>query len=315
MQDLIQNFILMLSAQRGAATNTQEAYTRDLEDFAQFFAGAPLLALTIDDIQDYLEELAGRDFSSRTIARKRSAIRQFYQFCVEENLITENPTAMLSSQKLTPALPKTMSENAVTKLIEQAQTELQQAQNGQNSNKVMPNKIMRAMRLYVQIELLYATGLRVSELISLPRKIVQNEFSGQICETLIIKGKGGKERVVPLHKAAQMALAAYCTQFLAQSKSTWLFPADSQTGHVTRQAFARELKDLARRAGLNADPLSPHVLRHAFASHLLNHGVDLRMLQSLLGHSDITTTQIYTHVQEERLHQFVQDSHPLGQEE
>lgn len=302
---IIDSFLLMLSAERGAAKNTLEAYERDLEDFSAFHAHMGLETLQSSEIQSYLADLETRGFATRTIARKRSTLSQFYQFLVDENLREDNPTAMLQSLKITPALPKTMSENAVDILITQAQNEILQMAEGS------PLQKLKAARLYAQVELLYAAGLRVSELISLPMKAVVNNHNA-----ILVKGKGGKERIIPLHQTAQIGIQSYIAacpkDHPLYMNAQWLFPSDSASGHMTRQAFARELKDLARRAGLNANPLSPHVLRHAFASHLLHHGADLRTLQSLLGHADISTTQIYTHVQEERLHQFVQECHPLA---
>ncbi len=360
-------FLMMLRAERGAAHNTLEAYGRDLHDFADFCGSAPIATINTATLQAYLAHLSAQGLAPRSVARKRSTLSQFYQFLVAENARENNPTALLQSQKLAPALPKTMSENAVTVLIEHAQREVHQMADA------TPAKRLKSVQLYAQVELLYAAGLRVSELVGLPMKGIHlpspltgegvpigtdegfesaaklqkrssesfldlNAMSpangrvnhsqehphpplrgtlsrqgrgGRIANFLTIKGKGGKERLVPLHAGAQTAIAAYIAM-LPPSPSPWLFPASSATGHMTRQAFARELKALARRAGLNADPLSPHVLRHAFASHLLHHGVDLRMVQTLLGHADITTTQIYTHVQDERLHAFVQECHPLG---
>ena len=258
------------------------------------------------DLSAYLVSLSDLGFKSSSQARRLSAIRQFFRFLYAEGLRGDDPTGIIDGPKRGRPLPKTMSVDDVTRLMERAAEE---ARTGP------PEERLARLRLHALVEMLYATGMRVSELVTLPATVL-----AQNGRALIVKGKGNKERMVPLSRAAIAAMAAYGAALQAQAdagtegESPWLFPASSKAGHLPRQVFARDLKQLAGRAGLKTSALSPHVLRHAFASHLLANGADLRVVQELLGHTDISTTQIYTHVLEERLHALVQTHHPLAKQ-
>ena len=302
----VESFLEMMSAERGAAVNTLQSYERDLEDVRSFLneRSVRLTAATPDDLRAYLSHLARQGFAASSQARKLSALRQFFKFLYGEGLRGDDPTGILDAPKKGRSLPKTLSVEDVGRLIARAETEA-----------VEPgaNLLMRR-RMHLLVELLYATGMRVSELVSLPASVL-----AQTGRFLIVKGKGNKERLVPLSRAAVTALETYGETLAAEigddpAAGNFLFPAQSKEGYLPRQVFARDLKALAGRAGIRASTLSPHVLRHAFASHLLQNGADLRAVQELLGHSDISTTQIYTHVLEERLHQLVQTHHPLAKQ-
>lgn len=304
----VESFLEMMSAERGAARNTLSSYERDLEDLHHALArkGIRLAAATSADLSTYLAGMEAEGFAASSQARRLSAIRQFYKFLFAEGLRTDDPTGILDAPKKTRPLPKTMRIDEVDKLLSQAATEAADPSPGQFGR----------LRMQVLIELLYATGMRVSELVSLPARVLDQE--GRF---LVIRGKGNKERLVPLSRSAIAALKIYGAMKAELEKaaekpedSPWLFPSAGKEGHLSRQVFARDLKDLAIRAGLTPSLLSPHVLRHAFASHLLQNGADLRVVQELLGHADISTTQIYTHVLEERLHQLVQTHHPLAKQ-
>lgn len=302
----VESFLEMMSAERGAATNTLQSYERDLEDARSFLngRGVRLTEATADDLRAYLGHLARQGFAASSQARRLSALRQFFKFLYGEGLRGDDPTGILDAPKKGRALPKTLSVDDVTRLIARAETE---------ANEPDGNPLLKR-RMHLLVELLYATGMRVSELVSLPASVL-----AQTGRFLVVKGKGNKERLVPLSRAAVTAMEAYRTALAAEtdddpSAGNFLFPAASKEGHLPRQVFARDLKALAGRAGIRAATLSPHVLRHAFASHLLQNGADLRAVQELLGHSDISTTQIYTHVLEERLHELVQTHHPLAKQ-
>jgi len=293
-------FLEMQSAERGAAANTLEAYRRDLEDFASFLGSATASRASAEDLRDYLADLSRRGFAASSVARRLSALRQFYRFLVEERVIAADPTAVLDGPKLGRPLPKILSQAEVERLLSLAEEE---AERGEGAGRA------RAIRLLAMLELLYATGLRVSELVGLPLAAV-----ARLGEVIIVRGKGGKERAVPLTGLSRAALARYLATRAggALAASRYLFPAEGAAGHIARQVFARELKDLAARAGVPAAKIAPHVLRHAFASHLLARGADLRTVQQLLGHADIATTQIYTHVLDEDFRQLVEEHHPLA---
>ena len=300
---LIMLFLDMLAAERGAGKNTLSAYGRDLDDFAAHLTGRRSVATaTTDDIRAYLGELASRGMQPATVARRLSAIRQLYRFLYAEGQRSDDPAAVLEGPKRSRPLPKTLSLAEVDRLLAAAGACDAQA-------PIMVR--LRAARLACLIELLYATGLRVSELVALPVSAARRD-----ARVIVVRGKGNKERMVPLNDAAKRAIAAYLALAAeaggGTAASKWLFPSFGDSGHLTRQHFARELKALAGAAGLRAAQLSPHVLRHAFASHLLHNGADLRVVQTLLGHADISTTQIYTHVLEERLKSLVRDLHPLA---
>ena len=298
----VESFLEMMSAERGAAVNTLQSYERDLEDARSFLneRGVRLAEATPDDLRAYLGHLARQGFAASSQARRLSALRQFFKFLYGEGLRGDDPTGILDA----PKKGRTLSVDDVTRLIARAETEA--AEPGGNP--------LLKRRMHLLVELLYATGMRVSELVSLPASVL-----AQTGRFLVVRGKGNKERMVPLSRAAVSALEAYGEMLAAEigddpAAGAFLFPAQSKEGHLPRQVFARDLKALAGRAGIRASSLSPHVLRHAFASHLLQNGADLRAVQELLGHSDISTTQIYTHVLEERLHQLVQTHHPLAKQ-
>ena len=296
----------MLTAERGAAAHTVEAYTRDLADFLAFLAakGKNAKTATPDHIRAYLAALARKGLAPTSRARKLSAIRQFFRFLLGEGLRKGDPCSAIDSPRLGRPLPKILSLAEVETLLQTAKDASENAEEGIGRR--------RALRLYAALETLYATGLRVSELIALPRNVLTADD-----RVLTVKGKGGRERLVPLNETAQGALQAHLAAVGADERegkrvSAWLFPS-SGSEHLTRQRFGQELKALALAAGIEPARVSPHVLRHAFASHLLERGADLRTVQQLLGHADISTTQIYTHVIEERLRRLVEEHHPLAQ--
>jgi integrase/recombinase XerD len=297
-------FLDMLAAERGAAANTLQAYRRDLDDYFAFLAETKVdpLAAGAATIRAFMASLDERGLKASSAARRLSAVRQFHMFLYAEGYAGADPTAAVEGPKRGRALPKVLSVDHVDRLLGVAK---QAAENADAS----PAERLRGARMHCLLELLYASGLRVSELVALPRAAaLAND------RVLIIRGKGGRERLVPLTEAAQSAARAYLALLQRQRRTAgpWLFPADSEAGHLTRQAFARDLKAVAAAAGLRSDKISPHVLRHAFASHLLQNGADLRIVQELLGHADISTTQIYTHVLDERLKSMVRDLHPLA---
>ena len=301
---LIELFLDMLAAERGVAANTLAAYRRDLSDFAAALAGrgGSLTTASNEQVRAYLQTLSRRGLVAASVARRLSAIRQLFRFLSAEGIRADNPTRALEAPKRGRPLPKVLSMGDVDRLLTIARAAAE-------STKKPARERLRAHRLLCLIELIYATGLRVSELLSLPRSAAARRV-----DVLLVRGKGDKERVVPLNEAAKRAMADYLAlrQALQQTAGTpWLFPSFGASGHLTRQHFARELKGLAAAAGLPAEHISPHVLRHAFASHLLQNGADLRAVQLLLGHADISTTQIYTHVLDERLKSLVRDLHPL----
>lgn len=302
---LVALYLDMLASERGAGKNTLAAYGRDLEDVAHFLGtiGRSVATAKTDDLRAYLAELSRRGLRVTTLARRLSAIRQLYRFLYAEGRRGDDPAAVLEGPKRERSLPKTLTFAEVDCLLRAV---------GDCDAEAAPAVRLRAARLTCLLEIVYATGLRVSELVALPMSAAHKD-----ARVIVVRGKGNKERLVPLGAAAKRAMAAYL-DLLAQSerdaRSQWLFPSFGESGHLTRQHFARELKALAGAAGLRPAQLSPHVLRHAFASHLLHNGADLRVVQTLLGHADISTTQIYTHVLEERLKSLVRDLHPLAQE-
>jgi integrase/recombinase XerD len=315
-QNLIALFLDMLAAERGAGANTLSAYGRDLADFSAHLAALSrlLATATTDDVRGYLGRLNKRGFAAASVARRLSAIRQLYRFLYAEGHRHDDPSAILEGPKRGRTVPKVLSIAEVDRLLAVSRRA------GEATDLSAP-EALRAARLTCLIEVLYATGLRVSELVTLPASAADRQ-----ARMLIVRGKGNKERMVPLNEAAKQAMRDYLALLAAanpqaakpqaakpRTKSKWLFPSFGESGHLTRQHFARDLKELAAAAGLRADQVSPHVLRHAFASHLLHNGADLRVVQTLLGHADISTTQIYTHVLEERLKSLVRDLHPLAE--
>lgn len=297
----IEAFLEMMSAERGAAENTLASYRRDLEDASEAIKGG-LAGAGSSDIRAYLDDVAARGFAPTSQARKLSAIRQFFKFLYAEGLRGDDPTGTLDSPRKGRPLPKTMSEAETGRLLDRAAQEAGEA--GPDDDR------MATLRLHALVEVLYATGLRVSELVGLPVTVALRDD-----RFFMVRGKGDKERMVPLSGKARAAMRAWLAaraERPAFAESPFLFPASSDSGHLSRQVFARDLKGLAARSGIAAAKISPHVLRHAFASHLLQNGADLRAVQQLLGHADISTTQIYTHVLEERLVRLVNDHHPLA---
>jgi integrase/recombinase XerD len=297
----VEAFLEMLAAERGLSLNTRLAYARDLDAFAQFLASRRLPAngAGADDIRAFLSALARSGASAATAARRLSALRQFHHFLLAEGVRGDDPTRTIDSPRRARSLPKILTEAEVDALIRAART----------------RSGPRGARLAALVELLYATGLRVSELVGLPVAAVSRGRP-----TVTVRGKGGRERMVPLTAPAREAIDDWLAQrhvFLAPgATSPWLFPSraakGAKRGHLTRERFSVLLKELAAEAGLDPARVSPHVLRHAFASHLLAHDADLRSVQQMLGHADISTTQIYTHVLDERLKSLVRNHHPLA---
>src|ERR1700687_2061151 len=308
---LINLFLDMLAAEQGAGPNTLDAYRRDLTDFSEFLArtGKAFASVETQALRDYLADLDARGFKSSSAARRLSAMRHLFRFLLNERIRSGDPAPVLSGQKRGRGLPKVLSISDVNHLLVPAKalSEVPEISAAQR---------LRAMRLYCLLEVLYATGLRVSELVALPLSASRRD-----ARMIVVRGKGNKERLVPLNQASRQAMADYLAAMEAlepekkknTASSKWLFPSFGASGHLTRQHFARDLKELAASAGLAPRLVSPPVLRHAFASHLLHNGADLRIVQTLLGHTDISTTQIYTHVVEERLKSLVRDLHPLAE--
>ncbi len=299
----------MLSAERGASVNTLDAYSRDLTHFGSFIhkRDRSLDAATTEDITNFIAQMVEEGLAASSRARRLSALKQFYRFLVAEGVRADDPASLVGGPKREAALPKTLSVDEVDQLLNAARRKVDESRQGQR---------MKALRLYCLLEILYATGMRVSELVALPRSALIGDE-----RTLTIKGKGGRQRLVPLNPAAQEALSLYLGEreganlresSQVEQRSQWLFPSWGQQGYLTRQRLAQELKILAREAGIEPSRISPHVLRHAFASHLIERGADLRSVQKLLGHADIATTQVYTHMREGHLRKVVQDHHPLA---
>ena len=306
----IDAFLEMLSAERGAAANTIEAYRRDLGDFGMFLQrrDVNLLHASRADVSAYFAEAADAGLKSTSRARRLSSLRQLYKFLLAEGLIAADPTHGHAAPRRERALPKTLNVAEVDRLIATA---------AKRAATAKGRELVRAARLHCLIEMLYATGMRVSELVALPRSVLIGD-----ARMLTIKGKGGRERLVPLNATARTALDRYLEigsgteEGISTTFATkWLFPSISAQGHLTRQRFGQDLKELAIECGLDPDRVSPHVLRHAFASHLLDRGADLRAVQQLLGHAAISTTEIYTHVLEERLKKLVEEHHPLAKKD
>jgi integrase/recombinase XerD len=293
-------FLDMLAAERGAAQNTLDAYTSDLDGFLSFLVEHRVAApdVTSKDIQSYLALMANEGQAPTSRSRRLSALKQYYRFLLAEGLIEVDPTTGLQGPKKRRALPKVLSITEVDCLLQSSE---------RRCEKLEGRALFRALRFHCLLEILYATGMRVSELVGLPRAVLRGDR-----RVFSIKGKGGRERLVPLNAAARTALDRFLEVSGRFDNSPWLFPSKSALGHVTRQGFAQDLKDVAADAGIGAERVSPHVLRHAFASHLLDRGADLRAVQQLLGHADISTTEIYTHVLQERLNSLVNTHHPLA---
>jgi integrase/recombinase XerD len=295
----IDAFLEMMAAERGASRNTLDAYRRDLIAFESHLAsqGGSAEKATREQVRRHLAAMAATGAASSQ-ARRLSALRQYFAFLYAEGLRADDPTAAIEAPRRTQALPKILSEADIEKLIKAAQKEA---------------KRPAGARLLCLLEILYASGLRVSELVTLSLSAARgrNAF-------LLVKGKGGKERMVPLNSAARAAIREYLKlrdEFLSpaiRGSERYLFPSRGREGHLTRRRCHQLLKALALKAGIDSEKLSPHVLRHAFATHLVEGGADLRSVQTLLGHADIATTQIYTHVASERLKATVASAHPLS---
>jgi integrase/recombinase XerD len=303
---LIDAFLDMLAAERGAARNTLDAYRRDLVDYVAHLArvGEEPLGVGTEGLRAYLAALEARGMTGATSARRLSALRQFHKFLYVDRYRADDPTAPLEGPRRLRSAPDILSMDEVERLLDTARE-------GVDDETRPQGERLRAARLYALLETLYATGLRVSELVSLPASAARSRDS-----FFTVRGKGSKERLAPMTPRAKAALTAYRALLDKYAPglagSPFLFPSDAAEGHLTRQAFARDLKTAASAAGLSARDISPHALRHAFASHLLQNGADLRVVQELLGHADISTTQIYTHVLDERIRAMVRDLHPLG---
>lgn len=307
----VDSFLDMLTTERGAAHNTRQAYWRDLADVSLYLRNQRNVEINqakTDDLKAYLKDLSEKTHSKgersgkiavRTVARRLSALRQFYRYLISEDMREDDPTSTIDSPKQGRTLPKTLSETEVTQLIKTA---------GERGTA-------ESIRLVCLLEMLYATGLRVSELVGLPMSAIDED-----AQFVTIAGKAGRERMVPLTDPAKDSLKDYLNvrkQFIGNDESgnqaKWLFPSrTSDSGHLTRQRFAQLLKDLAKQAEIDEDRVSPHILRHAFATHLLSNGADLRSVQKMLGHADIATTQIYTHIVDENLKKTVEEKHPLS---
>lgn len=315
----ISNFLEKLKAEDGLSHNTTLSYGKDLELFARFLAPKEISfeKTSIDDLKDYLYELHKKDLRSASVARKISTLKNFYKFLINENLIKENPTLYLESPKQDTKLPKFLSEIEIFKMLD----------------FINSDKSEFGVKLSCMLEILYSAGLRVSELVSIPMSAIQRSIAEDGSKTLrnylIIQGKGNKERIAPLNKSTIKLLMEYIylRQKLGQKNSKWLFVgnirASKKNGellqrkntisdtHLTRQRLHQMLKELAKKVAIDPSRVHPHVIRHSFASHLLNSGVDLRVLQELLGHSDISTTEIYTHILDSKLKDLVLNHHPL----
>ena len=294
----ISNFLEAQAAELGAARNTQEAYGRDLKDFLSFLESRGAGFATADRamVEDYLVQCEAIGLATATKARRLSSIKQLYRFAFEENLRKDNPAIQVRGPRKDKRLPKSLSLQEVEQLLQTAHT--------------MPKQRADKMRLTCLMDLLYATGMRVTELVSLPVAAVRGNP-----DMILVRGKGGKERMVPLSPSARDAVILWLSlrdQDEAHTKSTFLFPSRGKQGHLTRIWFFQQIKKLALMAGVNAEKVTPHSLRHAFATHLLAGGADLRSIQTLLGHADIATTEIYTHIQYERLRELVLEHHPLA---
>jgi len=293
----IERFLEAISAERDASANTLEAYGRDLLSFGKYLNdNNGFQSVARADIEAYLAELHGSGRAASTRARVLSSLKQFFRFLFLEGLRADDPAAQIAGPKQDKKLPSTLSEADVDAIMAQIYKE--------------GAKPLKRLRNIALVELLYATGLRVSELVSLPVAATKGDP-----RMILVRGKGGRDRMVPLSDPARQALAEWLVirgQNKAYKSSPYLFPAGGKSGHLTRQSVFLMLKDLGAKAGLDPAKISPHVIRHAFATHLLSHGADLRAIQTLLGHADISTTEIYTHVLEDRLRDLVLEKHPLA---
>ncbi len=294
--NLLESFLSMMVAERGAAQNTIENYQRDLEQFLTFVPKNNMADITDEDIYQFVQKLSRMNYAPKSIARKISALKEFFKFLFSEKEIKENPTAYLMAPKQEKPLPKFLTEAELKRL----------------TGAALKKEGLSGRRLAVMLILMSACGLRVSELVGLPENCINFDK-----KEILVRGKGSKERLIPISDEAIEAVLDYTLirdNFIRGGrKSIWLFPSlNSSSGHVTREAFFAALKDLAVEAGLDPKKVSPHVLRHTFATRLLNHNADLRSVQKMLGHEDISTTEIYTHITSEKLIETVKRLHPLS---
>jgi integrase/recombinase XerD len=314
--EYLNKFLDMIKAERGLAKNTLISYKNDLEYFIKNTKNP--IKITALDIKNHLRQLYSDGISENSLSRKISSIKQFFNFLQLEEIIKENPALLIEHPKHSKKIPKYLTEKEVDTLLKNAKR----------------NKTPSGIRFYCMLELLYATGLRVSELVSIPISAIQKKYKKDgffnIDNFLIIKGKGNKERLVVINKTAKNILKDYLdlrTSLLGEKHSKWLFtimvkfPTKKnypdklkykKDNHISRQVFALILKELALKSNIDEEKVSPHIIRHSFATHLLNNGADLRVLQELLGHSDISTTQIYTHILDSKLKNIVNTLHPLA---
>lgn len=303
-QHLLEAFLEMLASERGAAKNTLASYRKDLSIFLEFThkRGEQLETLTHHHIGAFLAESGKQGLASATLSRRRSALRQFFGFMVKENERADNPALITPAARKQKHLPHVLSMAQIEALTEVAAAD----------------DTAEGARFYAMLELLYASGMRISELVTLNMPQLERTKNGKTLQPyLLVKGKGGKERMVPLHKTAIAALEHYLDyrdQFLPNDKNNYVFCSRGKLGHITRQRVAQTLKEKCIVAGINPEICSPHTLRHSFATHLLEGGADLRVIQELLGHADIGTTQIYTHVAGKRMQELVNEHHPLATE-
>ena len=320
MNIYIENFLNNLLAEKGSAKNTIISYKKDLEELFDFLKDIKIEEITTKDLKKYLEFLYKNDVATSTMARHISSIKQFFNFLQLENIITENPASLLDHPKIQANIPEILTEKEIEKLLDTAKKD----------------KSNYGIQLYTMLELLYATGLRISELVEMKISDIQKKYRSDglytIDDFLIINGKGNKERLIPINKTAKDALIKYINlreSLLNGKKSEWLwttmatFSKDKKDtkvifkkdNHIARQIFALNLKQLAIESNINPEKVHPHILRHSFATHILQRGADLRVVQELLGHSDISTTQIYTHIADEKLKKIVNELHPLAKDE
>jgi integrase/recombinase XerD len=295
----IKSFLEMLQAQKSASTNTVSSYKTDLVSWKNFLGMTNIIRAQANDVESFLLHLNNHAISPRSISRKISALRMFYKFLLAEAIIDKNPMIDIVMPKLSKNLPKFIEENQLNKLLEEAKKD----------------KSFEGVRNYTMIELLYATGMRVSELVKLKFGDLQIR-ENTINPFIMVKGKGGKERIVAVHKLAITALKTYLEYVtIGKDKTPYkylFFSEKSSAGHITRQYFGKILKILAAQCGVDINKISPHKIRHSFATHMLNNGADLRVIQELLGHSDLSSTQIYTHVANQKLKKIVDELHPLN---
>lgn len=297
MRDLIQEFINVKIVERGVSVNTAKSYSLDMIQFKNAIAPIDIQNVTTEDIENYLNCIKATDISPRTIARKMSCIREFYKFLQSEKIITINPTIRLHTPKIGKTLPDFLTMDEITRLC----------------CSLEEKKDFLTLRLKIMLQLMYSSGMRVSEVVSLPLNAINYDQ-----HTVLIFGKGSKERVVPVTQKTIKDILEYTEyrqQFLGKKKSKWLFPSLRATdGHITRDGLFKNLKNLALKAGIDPTRIHPHILRHSFATHLINKKADLRSIQKMLGHENISTTEIYTHVTTEHLSEVVKKYHPLMQE-